>query len=805
MAWISLVLVAAVVLALLFAGRPALAWLAGAALTLAAWAAAEPASWIAFGVVAAVGLALTGALLVPPLRRRWITARVLPRIASFLPRLGEAERTALEAGTVGWERELFAGSPDWRDLLAFPSAVLRSEERDFLDGPVEELCARLDDWQIAQAGDLPPEAWDKLRRERFFGLVIPVRYGGRGFSAAAHSAVVAKLASRSPAAAITAMVPNSLGPAELILHYGTDEQRDHYLPRLARGEEIPCFALTGPEAGSDAAAMASEGIVCEGEWDGKRVLGVRLNWCKRYITLAPVATLIGLAFRLRDPDGMLGRGEDVGITLALVPAHLPGIEIGKRHDPMGVAFQNGPIRGSDVFVPIDALIGGPAGAGRGWQMLMESLAVGRAISLPAVSSAAARVAARCVSAYAVVREQFDLPIGRFEGVEEPLARIAGLTYAIDALRGLALAALDAGERPAVPSAIAKAYSTEAMRAIVNDAMDIRAGAGIMRGPRNVVGRTYPMVPIGITVEGANILTRCLIIYGQGALRCHRYALEELDAVAANDLARFDRALFGHVGHIATSAVRALLLGLSSGRLERRTARSLRRVQQRLGRLSAAFAVVSEAAMLTLGGELKRREKLTGRLADTLSCLYVGSAIVKRFHDDGEAANERVFAEWAALHVLEQGEAALVGVLRNLPNRFAAFAAGLFAFPRGQLERGPDDRLGSALAQALLGDPAARARLTGGIYLPRSDEPGLGVLESALTAVRRALSVEAKLRAAVSAGILVRGPEQELARRGLEAGVITSHELEALEAAEAARARAIEVDAFDAKDYTAMRR
>ena len=497
-----------------------------------------------------------------------------------------------------------------------------------------------------QAGDLPREIWDTLRSERFFGLIIPESYGGLGFSARAHAAVVTKLASRSVTAAVTVMVPNSLGPAELLLHYGTDEQRNHYLPRLARGDEIPCFALTGPEAGSDAAATQSEGIVCRDKWQGEDVLGIRLHWRKRYITLAPVATLIGLAFRLRDPDGLLGDEEDLGITCALVPSDLPGIEIGARHDPMGVPFQNGPTTGNDVFVPIDAIIGGREGAGEGWKMLMESLSAGRAISLPSVSVAGAQLSARVASAYAMVREQFDTPIGRFEGVEEPLARIAGLTYATTATRELTVAAVDAGEKPAVLSAIAKAYCTEAMRTIVNDAMDIRAGAAIMQGPRNILGRIYSTIPIGITVEGANILTRSMIIYGQGAIRCHPFALEEMRAVGDGDLGRFDRAFFGHVGFIATTLARSLLLGLSRGHFERKVpARGLpRRTCQRLSRASAAFALASDAAMATLGGGLKRREKITGRLADALAWLYIGSATIKRFHDDGEPEGERPFVE-----------------------------------------------------------------------------------------------------------------------------------------------------------------
>ena len=753
----------------------------------------------------ALGIALL-AFGVPALRRQWLTRALMPLVARLLPRLGDTERIALEAGTVGWDGQLFSGSPDWTSFFAFAPRGLSDSEQAFLDGPVQDLCERLDDWEITRAGDLPEAIWQLLRRERYFGLIIPERYGGLGFSAQAHAAVVTKLASRSVTAAVTVMVPNSLGPAELLLHYGTQAQRDHYLPRLARGEEIPCFALTGPEAGSDAAATQSEGVVCRDQWDGQEVVGIRLRWRKRYITLAPVATLIGLAFRLRDPDGLLGDREDLGLTCALVPAGLPGIEIGARHDPMGVPFQNGPTTGDGVFVPLDAIIGGRDGAGQGWKMLMESLSTGRSISLPSVAVAAAKLAARDAGAYARVREQFDTPIGRFEGVEEPLARIAGLTYAIEAARSLTVAAVDAGEKPAVLSAIAKAYCTEIMRDIVNDAMDIRAGAAIMRGPRNILSSLYSTVPIGITVEGANILTRSMIIFGQGAIRCHPFALEEMHAVEAGDLARFDRAFFGHLGFVATTAARSLLLGLSRGHLERRAPHgALRRHCQRLSRASAAFALVSDAAMATLGGRLKRREAITGRLADALAWLYLGSAVVKRFSDDGAPDGERPFAEWAALHALAQIETALGGVLRNLPARPVAWLLAPLVFPLGRGERGPDDALGSAAAKALLDDARARDSLTAGIFLPAAEEAGLGRLDAALRAVRSAFRADAKLRRGVRDGLLDAAPRDALSRAAHAAGVITDAELEQLRAADEARQEAIRVDAFEAKEFMRLRR
>jgi acyl-CoA dehydrogenase len=730
------------------------------------------------------------------LRRALLTSWIMPLVGRMLPKLGDTEREALEAGTVWWDGELFSGAPDWRRLLEFEVAGLRPAERAFLDGPVGELCRKLDDWDVFLRGDLPPEVWDFLKRERFFGLIIPESYGGLGFSAQAHSAIVVKLASRSVAAAVTVMVPSSLGPAELLLEYGTDEQKRHYLPRLARGEEIPCFALTGPEAGSDAAATQSEGVVCHGKWDGREVLGMRLRWRKRYITLAPIATLIGLAFRLRDPEHLLGDREDLGITCALVPANLPGVDIGDRHDPMGVPFLNGPTAGDDVFVPLDAIVGGAAGAGRGWRMLMESLSAGRSISLPSLAVGGAKLAARVVTAYALVREQFDTPIGRFEGVEEPVARIAAATYAMEAVRRLTVGAVDAGEKPAVLSAIAKAYLTEGMRDVVDDAMDVRAGAAIQRGPRNVLARVHAAVPIGITVEGANILTRSMIIYGQGAIRCHPYALEEIRAFESNDLAAFDRAFFGHVGFVIGNVFRAFGLAITNGRGAGGVpAGPTRRPFQRLARLSAAFALVSDAAMVTLGGALKRRERITGRLADVLAETYLASATLKRFHDEGAREDELPLVRFACESAFSRAEAAIDGILRNLPNRPAAWLLRLLVLPLGRREAGPDDATSGEVARAVLDDRDVRDRLTAGIHLPPDDEPGLGRLDAALVDAQAALPVEAKLRRAVRSGRLAHAPGDALARAARAAGILDDAEVAQLRAADRARDEAIQVDSF----------
>ncbi len=790
---------------LFYRGRSFWAWVTPGALALIWWAARGVGSPALFGVVAGGFGVMALVFGVRPLRRTLVSSWVMRLIAPLLPRMGDTERIALEAGTVWWDGDLFSGDPDWRKLLAFKIRGLSTAERAFLDGPVEELCALVNEWEVVQRGDLPPEVWEFIKRHGFFGMIIPEEYGGLGFSAAAHSAVVTKLASRSVTTAVTVMVPNSLGPAELLHRYGTEEQKSRYLPRLATGEEIPCFALTGPEAGSDAAATQSVGTVCRGTYRGEDVLGMRLNWRKRYITLGPVATVIGLAFRLHDPDGLLGQEEDLGITCALIPTDTPGIEIGARHDPMGVPFQIGPNWGRDVFVPVDFIIGGREMAGEGWRMLMESLAAGRSISLPSLAGASAELAARVVGAYATVREQFDTPIGRFEGIEEPLARIGGLTYAMNAARTMTAGAVDAGERPAVASAIVKAYLTEGMRRVVNDAMDIRAGAAICRGPRNILAPVYQAVPIGITVEGANILTRSMIIYGQGAIRCHPHAQEEMRAVAEGDLRRFDRAFFGHVGFVIVNAVRAVLLGATNGRLVRRpVSGKAKRYFGQLTRMSAAFAVVSDAAMATLGGKLKRREKISGRLADALAWMYLGSAALKRFIDEGERDCDVPFVEWSCVHALHEIQTALVGILRNLPNRLAAWVLWPVVFPLGARLSPPSDRLGAAVALALLEDREACQALTRDIYVPPANEPGLGMLDSALDHALPALAVERKIRDAVRAGLLDKAPGDMLLDRAVEAGIITTGERQDVLGADEVRDEVIQVDAFVPEAFRSLR-
>ena len=737
-------------------------------------------------------------LLVPPIRRRLITPTIMRALARALPRMGDTERIALEAGTVWWDGELFSGKPDWKKLLAFERKPLSARERAFLDGPVEELCGMVEEWKVERDGDLPPEAWRFIKENKFFGMIIPEEYGGLGFSALANSAVVTKLSSRSIAAAVTVMVPNSLGPAELLLHYGTEEQKRHFLPRLAVAQDIPCFALTGPEAGSDAASTRSRGVVCRGSYQGKEVLGMRLSWRKRYITLSPVTTLIGLAFRLYDPDHLLGDKEDLGITLALIPPDLPGIEIGRRHDPLSVPFLNGPIYGKDVFVPLDAIIGGKARVGQGWQMLMANLAAGRGISLPGLATGASQLCSRVLGAYATVREQFDLPIGRFEGIEEHLATVGGMTYVLSGARVLTAGAVDAGEKPAVVSAIMKAYSTEAMRTVVNAAMDVQAGAGISKGPRNTLAQAYGAVPIGITVEGANILTRTLIIFGQGAIRCHPYVRFEMEAVAKKDLVAFDRAFFGHMGFVVSNALRCVGHGLTGSRFAspRGVDAPMSGYLARFTSLSAAFALVSDAAMATLGGQLKRREKLSGRLADALAWLYFGSATVKKFHDDGKPEADLPFMKWGCEKAIEEIERALAGVLENLPNRPAAMLLGACVFPLGMNGGPPSDALGAKVARALLDDREERIRLTRDIYVPPPDDPGLGRLEAALDKVMAGAPAAAALTAAIKAGKVSREPEATLLERAVEKGVIDEAAAKRIREAEKARDDAIQVDEFD---------
>jgi len=759
----------------------------------APWAAGT--GWALWGVFAALAVALN----LPALRRALVMRPLLGLVRSKLPPLSRTEREALEAGTVWWDGELFGGAPDWKKLLAQPRAALTPEEQAFLDGPVEELCGMLDDWRIVEElRDLPPEVWQFLKTKGFLGMIIPKKYGGLGFSALAHSQVIIKIASRSVTAVVTVMVPNSLGPAELLNHYGTEEQKGYYLPRLARGLEIPCFALTGPEAGSDAASMPDTGVVCKGTFEGREITGIRLNWEKRYITLGPVASLLGLSFRLLDPDHLLQQGSE-GITLALIPTSTPGITIGSRHNALGIPFMVGPNWGKDVFIPLDWIIGGAAQAGNGWKMLMECLAAGRSISLPALSTGGGKLVCQAAGAYARVRRQFHLPIGKFEGVEEALARIAGHTYLMDAARTLTCGAIDQGERPSVISAIVKYQCTERMRTILNDGMDTVGGSGICIGPRNLFGRTYQALPISITVEGANILTRTLIIFGQGVIRCHPFVLNEMRAMGNPDpgkaLAEFDRHMRGHLAFGLSNAARACFHGLTGGRLLRAPDGPGHPYYQAVSRYSAAFALTADVALLTLGGSLKRKEKLSGRMADILSHLYLVSAALKQFEDHGRPAGDLPLLRWSCETSLLKIQDSFDGLFRNLPSRPAAWLLRRLVFPTGRRLAGPSDALGHQAAALLLEPSAARDRLTHGIFTPMDGREPLKRMEETLRLVIAAEPVEKKLGAAAAARVIRPGSDGQMLLDGLSAGVITVEEGKLLREALEARREVVKVDDF----------
>ncbi len=738
---------------------------------------------------------------VPSLRQALVSTKALIFFKRVLPALSQTEQEALDAGTVWWDGDLFSGKPEWEKLLKIDTSTLNKEEQAFLDGPVNQLCAMLDDWAIThEHKDLPPEVWQFIKDNGFFAMIIPKSYGGLAFSALAHSAVVSKIASRSITTAVTVMVPNSLGPGELLLHYGTEEQRDYYLPRLASGEEVPCFALTGPENGSDAGAMPDKGIVCRGEFNGEEVLGIRLNWNKRYITLGPVATILGLAFKLYDPDQLLGDKPELGITCALIPTDTDGVVIGRRHYPLNMVFMNGPNQGHDVFIPMEWVIGGPKMAGQGWRMLMECLAAGRSISLPALSTGAGKLSCRATGAYARIRQQFKTPIGLFDGVEEALTRIAGSTYMMEAARTLTATAIDQGEKPAVISAIVKYNMTERMREVLNDAMDVQGGSGICMGPQNLLARPYQSIPIAITVEGANILTRTMITFGQGAIRCHPYVIEEIQSCHSDDLERFDKALFGHIGFTVSNASRALFLALTRSKLAASpSVGSDKRYYQQLTRMSAAFAFVADVAMLVLGGSLKRREKLSGRLADVLSQLYLASAVLKHYHDQGRPAEDKALMQWACEDALYQIQESLNEFLRNFPNRPAAYLMRAVVFPLGMRYRVPSDELGHRVATVILASSDARERLTDGIYLPEAEDEQLARLDDALVKVIAAEPVERKLRKLLKQGEIDAGGKELQAEQALERGLITADEADSVKEAVEARWKVIQVDDFSHED------
>ncbi|NMG66213.1 acyl-CoA dehydrogenase [Azoarcus indigens] len=804
MIWWLLVFFPPVAGALAYGRAPFFAWYAAGLLWLAAlaWAGGWPPA-VAWAVMGLYALAL-GVFLLPALRRRLVSAPLFKGFRRALPAMSQTERDALEAGTVWWEGELFAGKPDWRRFAAYPWPRLSAEEQAFLDNETSELCRRVQDWEATSQHDMSPEVWRYIKEQGFLGMIIPKEYGGKGFSAYAHSQVVTKLSTRSSAPAVTVMVPNSLGPAELLLHYGTPEQKRHYLPRLARGEDIPAFALTSPWAGSDAASIPDAGVVCRGQWQGREVLGMRVSFDKRYITLAPVCTVFGLAFRLYDPDHLLGSVEDIGITCALVPHDHPGVDIGRRHFPLNAVWMNGPIRGQDVFMPLDFIIGGPKMAGQGWRMLMECLAAGRSISLPGSNTGMQKLTARAVGAYARVRYQFKTAIGRFEGVEEALTRIGANTYLCDAARVMTAGAIDLGEKPSVVSAIVKYHVTERARQTVNDGMDVIGGKGICLGPQNFLGRAYQQIPVGITVEGANILTRSLILFGQGAIRCHPYVLEEMHAAGEGDLAAFDRAFWGHIGYTLSNGVRALVMGLTGSHfvgVAADVAPETRRYYQQLTRFSAAFAFLADLSMGTMGGALKRKEKLSARLGDILSLMYLASATLKRFEAEGRQAEDAPLMHWALWDCMFRAQNAFEGVIANFPNRFfALLLRRLVVFPLGRPYVVPSDRLGHEVAKRLIAPSPTRDRLTADVFLPTGIDEPVAALEAALLATVAAEPIEAKVRRAQKEGRFKPRPApgggvDAVWLQAREDGVIDDDELSMLKRRGELRDKVIRVDDF----------
>jgi acyl-CoA dehydrogenase len=743
---------------------------------------------------------------VRPLRKAVITRPFMKTYLRALPSMSQTEKEALEAGTVWWDGELFTGAPRWDKLLAARPPQLSAEESAFLAGPCEELCRMLDEWHIThERGDLPPQVWEFLKTRGFFAMIIAKRYGGLEFSAYGHSCVLAKISSRSPTASSTVAVPNSLGPAELLNHYGTEEQKNYYLPRLARGEEVPCFALTGPRAGSDAASIPDTGIVCRGVWQGREVLGLKLNFSKRYITLAPVATVIGLAFRMFDPERLLGGKTDIGITCALIPRNTPGVSIGRRHFPLNVPFQNGPIQGKDVFVPLDCIIGGAAMAGAGWRMLVEQLSVGRCISLPSNTTGASKAAVLATGAYARIRTQFNLPVGRFEGVEAVIARMVGLTYTMDAARSVTAGAIDGGQKPSVPSAMLKYHVTEMGRQVANDAMDVHGGKGICLGPKNYLGRGYQIVPVAITVEGANLLTRNLIIFGQGAVRCHPFVLREMNAARNPDrsagIEEFDHALFGHIGFTISNAVRSFIMALTHARFTRAPVHGpTARYYQHVVRFSASFAFAVDVAMLSLGGYLKKKESLSARLGDVLSCLYLASMVLKHHENQGRQQEDLPVIEWACRHLLYYAQEQLHGFMRNFPNRALAALMRVLIFPRGRIYSAPGDRLGRTVAALVTNPTQARERL--GEFTYRTLEPSnpFGLLQEALLLAVQLEPLEKRIRVdGVKTGKITALDLPGRIQQALAAGIVSETEAAALRDYDRKVMDLINVDDFESHE------
>ena len=773
-------------------------------------------SFLIGGVLLALALLVT---LPGDLRLDKFSRPLLGWVRGRLPKLSDTEQEALKSGSVDWDGELFSGQPEWDKLLEAAPAHLTSEEQAFLDGPVEELCKMLDDWQITHEHyDLPDKVWKFIRSKGFFGLVIPKEDGGLGFSNTAHSEIVMKISTRSVSAAVTVMVPNSLGPGELLMHYGTDKQKQHYLPRLAGGEEIPCFALTSPVAGSDAGAIPDKGIVCKGEWNGKEVMGLKVTWNKRYITLAPVATLIGLAIKVYDPEHLLGEQDDIGVTCVLVPRDTDGVNAGTRHLPMNTVFMNGPTWGTEVFIPMDQVIGGQDMLGKGWTMLLECLSIGRSISLPALGTGAGKLASLATGSYAYTREQFGRTISQFEGVQEALEPIAGYTYMMDAARLLTVGMLDRGVRPAVPSAVLMYRNTDLMREVINHAMDVVAGRGVITGPRNFLARAYQAVPIGITVEGANILTRSLMIFGQGAIRCHPFIVEEIEAAGMEDqdkaAKKFDGIFYRHLAHTTRNALRSFVLGLSKGRLEAAPRHGeIQQYYRQLGRFSAAFAMMTDVTLLTVGGGLKARQRLSGRMADCLVHLYYATAVIKQWHEEGYPEDQRDLVEWSLQTCLHDLQDSMREAIINFPVAALRWPLRLIVFPLGATGlNGPDDRLGARVSATIVDDTPVRQRISRGTFVNLDPDDPLGRVLNAYKLANETAGMRQRLHEAIRSrdedeldgiALLMGHQRKELVDWACAQGIVTADECPKLEEALTALYDVIRVDAFDADGLKAL--
>ena len=788
---------------LAFVGAPVMVW-AGA---FAAYAAALFFTGVGGPVTLGITLAVTAIFSffsITPLRRL-LTAKIFTGFKKVLPEMSSTEREALEAGDVWWEGEMFRGKPDWNKLVSFERTRLTDEEQSFLDNECNELCSMLDEWEITgEHRDLPKDVWDYIRTKGFFGMLISKEHGGLGFSAYAQSCVVTKIASRSITAAVTVMVPNSLGPGELLMHYGTPEQQKRWLPGLSNGDEIPCFGLTSPEAGSDATTLTDTGIVCKGQWEGKEILGMKLNFSKRYITLAPVATVVGLAFKLYDPDGLLGNPDktDYGITCALLPADTEGVQIGRRHFP-GSTFMNGPIHGKDIFVPLDWIIGGPEKAGKGWRMLVECLSAGRGISLPALSAAACETAYRLTGAYSRVRRQFKMPIGKFEGVQEVSGRIAGLNYRLEAMRILTASAVDTCA-PSVVTAIAKMHMTDTMRTVLTYSMDIHGGRGVMLGPRNYLATAYQAVPVAITVEGANILTRSLMIFGQGAIRCHPYVFPEMEAAREDNLEEFDRLLWGHVGFSVNRGARALTLGMSRGLLSKAPVSGASAgYYKELERMSSALAFVSDVTMGVLGGDLKRKESLSARLGDVLSHLYMASAVLKYYYDEGQLADDTPHMQWCVEDSLYEIDKAFSEFFDNFPVKPVAALMRFMVFPPLSKRYKPaSDNLTHKIAGMMLEPSAFRDRLTWLVYTNKDPHDVVGRMEVAFDACVRCEPAYNKFQRAVAKGQVFGLDLEAQLSDALEKSILSVEEADQVREYDPLRLQAVLTDDFSREELEA---